>query len=175
MDRVKQVLMNQAIQYFTDLPENWNEYELKKAYKALAIMNHPDKGGNVEVFKLIANEYDFLRENIGLPVAPKHEIVDFESFLASIDPEIYEVYTNTQVIEVPFDLEIIGDWLWLKCEKEDRENFKEIGYKWHAKRKLWFYKPSSYGKFYSKGKKGMDELRDSYGSVKTPKRKRVAA
>ena len=167
--------MKHEIIYFKNLPENWKEYDLKKAYKELAVAHHPDKGGNVETFKAIANEYDFLRENIGLPVAPKHEIVDFESFLASIDPEIYDIYTQTQAVTVAYELEVIGDWLWLKCAKEDREVFKEIGYRWNNKRKLWFYKPSSYGKFRSTGKKGMDELRDTYGSVKAPQRKRLAA
>ena len=36
--------------------------EIKKAYRRLARMHHPDKGGNEEMFKKIQNAYDILEE-----------------------------------------------------------------------------------------------------------------
>lgn len=37
-----------------------SENEIKKAYKKMAVKHHPDKGGNEEEFKLVAEAYDTL-------------------------------------------------------------------------------------------------------------------
>ena len=34
--------------------------DLKRQYRTLALQNHPDRGGDVEVMKAINNEYDKL-------------------------------------------------------------------------------------------------------------------
>lgn len=33
---------------------------IKKAYRALALLTHPDKGGDIEEFKVVANAYGLL-------------------------------------------------------------------------------------------------------------------
>jgi len=37
--------------------------EIKKAYRKLVLIHHPDKGGNEEMFKKIQNAYDTLESN----------------------------------------------------------------------------------------------------------------
>ncbi len=45
------------------VPENATEDEIKKAYKKLALTNHPDKGGDEETFKKISNANDILSDS----------------------------------------------------------------------------------------------------------------
>ena len=43
--------------------QNVNSDELKKAYRKLALINHPDKGGDPEKFKRIQHAYDILSDD----------------------------------------------------------------------------------------------------------------
>lgn len=45
-----------------ELNKNASQDEIKKAYKKLAIQNHPDKGGNQDKFKEISNAYQILSD-----------------------------------------------------------------------------------------------------------------
>jgi preprotein translocase subunit Sec63 len=42
------------------LEKTASENEIKKAYRISALKNHPDKGGNIELFKKIGNAYRIL-------------------------------------------------------------------------------------------------------------------
>lgn len=42
------------------LKKNATHDEIKRAYKQLAIQNHPDKGGDEKKFQEISNAYDVL-------------------------------------------------------------------------------------------------------------------
>mmetsp|Transcript_5763 Transcript_5763/g.16184 ORF Transcript_5763/g.16184 Transcript_5763/m.16184 type:complete len:358 (-) Transcript_5763:779-1852(-) len=44
------------------VPQSASADELKKAYKKSAIKHHPDKGGDVEIFKQISHAYDVLSD-----------------------------------------------------------------------------------------------------------------
>ena len=41
--------------------------EIKKAFRKLAHIHHPDKGGNEEKFKEINEAYQYLQKNPGIP------------------------------------------------------------------------------------------------------------
>jgi DnaJ-class molecular chaperone len=41
--------------------------EIKKAFRKLAHIHHPDKGGDVEKFKEINEAYQYLMKNPGIP------------------------------------------------------------------------------------------------------------
>lgn len=45
------------------VPASATDLELKKAYRKAAIVNHPDKGGDEETFKLIGEAYRVLSDN----------------------------------------------------------------------------------------------------------------
>jgi len=44
------------------LPRNCNNDDIKKSYKKMAIVHHPDKGGDVDKFKEISNAYSILSD-----------------------------------------------------------------------------------------------------------------
>ncbi|KAJ1486342.1 DnaJ domain-containing protein, partial [Baffinella frigidus] len=45
-----------------DVEPDADEGQLKKAYKKVALKNHPDKGGDPEKFKEISNAYEVLSD-----------------------------------------------------------------------------------------------------------------
>ena len=44
------------------VPRNANTATIRKAYKQLALMTHPNKGGDAETFKLLQQVYEFLTD-----------------------------------------------------------------------------------------------------------------
>lgn len=46
------------------IPENSSIDIIKKAYRKLMLINHPDKGGNIEKCKNINSAYEYLMRNI---------------------------------------------------------------------------------------------------------------
>ncbi len=59
------VLYNSAMDYYQilGLNENASQDDIKKAYKKLAMKNHPDRGGDTKKFQEISQAYDTLSDN----------------------------------------------------------------------------------------------------------------
>jgi hypothetical protein len=47
------------------IPADAPVYEIKKAHRALSLIHHPDKGGNVDTFREIQESYELLRSTSG--------------------------------------------------------------------------------------------------------------
>jgi molecular chaperone DnaJ len=47
-----------------NLQEGASEADIKKAYRSLVLLHHPDKGGNPEKFKRITEAYQFIMEHL---------------------------------------------------------------------------------------------------------------
>jgi DnaJ-class molecular chaperone len=74
------------------------ESEIKKAYRTLAIKNHPDKGGDAEQFKQVAEAYEILTKR-------KQEYDMFG--YADINPE-FNPLDIFKMFETMFDRDING-------------------------------------------------------------------
>lgn len=162
------------IEYFTELQNGFNAFELKQEFKNLAKTYHPDKGGKTSDFQNILKEYQFLSDNIGLNYThiDSESIENFEDFCASIDPNLLEMYNKLKLIAVPFALEICGDWLWVKVEKTYKDYFnksKGLGFSWAPKKEAFYWKSYQY-KRYHKKTYTMAEIRTAHGSF-SPKQK----
>jgi len=136
--------------------------ELKKVYRAFALKFHPDRGGDVEIMKQINALYD----EMFAKVKDIHKNAKGETYTkentetAAQFKDIIDKLLRMKGVEV----EVIGCFIWLSGNtKEHKDAIKEMGFKWHSKKKMWYKSPEDY---HRRGKKqySMDEIRDMYGT-----------
>lgn len=108
--------------------------DLKRQYRALALQNHPDRGGDVEVMKAINNEYDKLFAQ----VKDTHKNKEGETYTKE-NPETAEEFKDIidKLIKMQgVEIEVIGCFIWLSGNtKEHKEAIKALGFRWHSKKK----------------------------------------
>ena len=130
--------------------------ELKKEYKRLAMINHPDKGGDAEIMKAINNEYEVmfnLLKNRTETTTPINET-----------PAEYIEIINVLINLANINIEIVGSWIWVDGDTyEVKEQLKEIGFQWSKSRKKWYLGEITGSKNYKK-ESDFDKLRNKYGS-----------
>lgn len=132
--------------------------ELKKEYKRLALKYHPDRPeGDLELMKIINNEYEIMFERLQKISNNNNEKTEnVNDFRDIID----------KIINFNINIEICGSWIWLSGSTyQYKEVLKELGFKWSANKKMWYYRPENY---YSKKHKAwtIEEIRNLYGSEK---------
>ncbi len=141
-------------------PEKKSETGLKTAYRAACLKNHPDKGGDVEIMKLINVAYDFLKNSESWWTgeqsrAAKKQTPLTETFKGMVD----------KIKTIPgLKIEIIGSWLWISGNTYDHKKlFKGLGMSFSGNKKAWYYHEDTYRKR-SKKKFSMNDIRDLHGS-----------
>lgn len=131
--------------------------ELKKLYKKMAMLHHPDRGGTVEIMQEVNAEYDEVYNLIQTGKILKGEKIDI-SETSKESREILEKIINLDEIEI----EICGTWIWVSGNTfKHKETLKSVGFTWRSKKKMW-----SYGKLNGINNKewNMNDIRASYGS-----------
>ncbi|MDD6648284.1 MAG: molecular chaperone DnaJ [Firmicutes bacterium] len=139
--------------------------ELKKEYKKLALENHPDRGGDVEVMKAINAEYDIMFNKVkDIHVNAKGETYTKENTEA---PSEFKDIIDKLIRMEGLEIEIIGCFIWLSGNtRAHKDNIKALGFKWHSTKKMWYKAPEDYRKR-SKKKYSIEEIRDMYGTSGT--------
>ena len=137
---------------------------LKKKYKKLAFMYHPDTKVNASQFeqaqsekamKEINNEYQQALQMVGQSV-DKNYREDKEY------PEIIEKIIRLHMIDVI--IEICGWFIYLSGNTRDyKTELKKLGLLWNATKQMWYWKPHWWTR---KGNQqwDMEKIRDVYGS-----------
>ncbi len=134
--------------------------ELKKQYRDLVKKHHPDKGGEEQKFKALQSEYCEIIAQKLYEGEPKDQ--SFKNVSKALSDKLRELLN---IANQDFDIEVIGSWIWVaKTSKEFAPALKDLGFRWHRKKKLWFW-AKEYKKV--KGKSiSQDEIRAKYGSKK---------
>ncbi len=142
--------------------------DLKKQYRKLALINHPDKGGNVEVMQKINEEYNYLFNKIINGQKFNDDELNIEVEVDEKYKEIIEQLTRFSGLNI----EVIGSWIWISGNTYPiRKELKELGFRFAGKKKMWYWHSDAYKK---KTKKhySVDELRKFYGTVKYKNKKK---
>ena len=141
--------------------------ELKKAYKAAAMQNHPDKGGDTATMQAINAEYSArfevlkrsqneqaAEDTTGKTHATTESAGDFIAIIAAL--------LKLDGLEI----ELCGRWLWIGGNtREHKEALKAAGCRWSSTKKLWSWHFAEEGMKWHKGTKTMAEIRSKYGST----------
>lgn len=140
--------------------------ELKKQYRRLAMIHHPDVGGDPETMKEINNEHDALFERIKArhnaeakadTTSKTHETTE----TAEEFREIIDILLRLDGLEV----ELCGSWLWIGGKtREHKDELKAAGFRWSNNKKLWYWHHAEEGSRWHKGTKTIGEIRAKYGS-----------
>lgn len=154
--------------------------ELRKQYKELLKIHHPDNGGNVSDMQEINSEYDKLFKLL----KNKHENkqTSTDNTQTSSNNMKYDFSEDTALREMlnkiigftGITIEIIGNWLWCFDSYEFRKELKELGFKYASSKKAWYYHTEAFRKK-SHRKLSINDIRDYYGSteVQTEERKQL--
>jgi hypothetical protein len=131
--------------------------ELKKQYRNLCKLHHPDKGGDTETMQAVNAEYAYIVENLNTFFYCENETeqkADLSRFASIIE----------QIEGLPLDIEIIGAWLWVSGNTYPyRVELKTAGLMFAPVKKMWYYRPAE---FRSSNFKPLpiEEIRNKYGS-----------
>ena len=146
--------------YFVPVPETAEE--LKKMYRKLAFIHHPDNGGDEEAMKVVNGEYAALFEKL----KNVHTNAQGERYTKETN-EAPEHFINIINELIRFDnilIEIIGSFIWVSGEtKPYKEELKRLGFKWSQNKSSWYLPPDGYRRR-SRKDYSMDDIRGMYGS-----------
>jgi hypothetical protein len=131
--------------------------EVKRKYKELAMLHHPDRGGNTATMQEINLEYEEIQKNPLFNFARESE-EDQEEFLKY--PEIINQLISLEGLVI----ELIGNWIWISGKTYlHRGRLKAIGFYFAPKKVMWYYRPSDY-KSSNRSPKTIESIRLKYGS-----------
>jgi len=154
-------------------PEEKTETGLKLAYHRACKRHHPDKGGSLEIMKLVNAAYDFLKNCDTWWTGEQSRKAKRTTPLTETLQAMIDAIKN-----IPgFTIEIIGSWLWISGDTYNHKKIlKSTGFKFSGNKKAWYYHEDAYQKR-SKKSFSMDELRGLHGAekIKTDKSKQIAA
>lgn len=146
--------------------------ELKKEYKKLVYMYHPDitgTKGTEETMKAINNEYE--TRHAYILANPFNEDEKKRNYYANVN-DGYREQINKIVFIPGIEIEICGSWIWVTGNtKPVKAIIKEAGYFWSKNKSAWYWRPAGY-----KARKhktwDLDQIRNTYGSEKVEKEER---
>lgn len=142
--------------------------ELRRQYKDLLKVYHPDNGGNEEIMKAINVEYEQLFKTL----KNRHEnkasstgSTQKESFYNFEEDEKLREILNKVINFEGITIEIIGNWIWISGNTyQYKKDLKTFGFKWASQKKMWYWHSEEYIKK-SRKTLSINDIRDYYGST----------
>ena len=140
--------------------------EVKQLYRTLAMLHHPDKGGDMEIMKEVNSEYErackkqFFSANMNAD----------EMNNAILDMEAYKEAINKVAPLEGITIELVGSWLWITGNTKPLASIlksEPAKFLWAKKKtdfSAWFFRTAE-NKSCNKGAKmSLDAIRTKYGS-----------
>lgn len=150
--------------------------ELRKEYKRLVKLNHPDNGGNEDAIKEINAEYEKAFETLKNADTTNNSR-NANRYSKEVDQDIRDAINRIIHLD-NLVIEIIGSWVWVSGSYtyQYRKELKEAGYKFSGNRKSWYWH-SDEEKKRGASKRTMDELKTYYGcqEVEQEKKEKLTA
>lgn len=140
--------------------------ELKKEYRRLAMVHHPDMGGDTATMQAINNEYASLFEVLKRQHNERAAADETGKTYATTEaPEEFMEIVEKLLRMSGLEVELCGSWLWIGGNtREHKDDLKAAGCRWSSNKKLWYWHHAEEGHKWHKGTKNMDQIRSKYGS-----------
>lgn len=135
--------------------------ELRKEYRRLCMVHHPDRGGDAATMAAINNEYDETFRRMQSTTADQTSAAQ----QAAEAPEAFRAVISRLVILEGLKVEICGRWVWATGNTyPNREAIKAAGCRYSKNKSAWYWRPAEAAEFRSHGKSTMEDIRKKYGS-----------
>lgn len=141
--------------------------ELRKQYKNLLKLHHPDNGGTKEASQQINNEYEQLFSMLKAGYThtgtenKESAKVDWTEQTDEALREALQKIIHLEGIEI----EICGSWIWVSGNTyQHKTKIKAAGYKWSKNKSMWYFHNGEYRRG-SRKTYTMDDIRMKYGST----------
>ena len=130
--------------------------ELRKEYRRLAMLYHPDKGGDTRMMQIINEQYEKLSKKL------INGDTDFSQGRKDYEHQVSEeiIQRLDKIIFLQgIDIELIGSWIWVTGNTfAVRETLKTEGFKFSHPKAAWYWHKGDY--FKKSGKiMSMDQMR----------------
>jgi curved DNA-binding protein CbpA len=152
--------VNQMLKFFENVT---TLTELRKEYRRLAFIYHPDKGGDTVLMQILNDRYDrlseeFIKGNTDFSEGRKE-------YEMQVSEEIREMLDRIMFLQ-GVDIEVIGGWIWITGNTfAVRTTLKSLGFMFSHPKTAWYWHKGEYRK--KNGKiQSMDEMRDFWGTQK---------
>ena len=134
--------------------------ELKKEYRRLSMIHHPDRGGDAATMASINNEYDEAFSRM-----QRTGTTGTQQKKAPEAPEAFRAVISRLVILDGLKIEICGSWIWVSGNTyPNREALKAAGLRYSKSKAAWYWRPAESAEYRSRGRSTMEEIRSKYGS-----------
>lgn len=135
--------------------------DLKREYRRLTMIHHPDRGGDTATMQAINAEHDEVFEHL----KRQHNAQADESHQTTETPEEFRNIIAILLQLDGLEVELCGCWLWIGGDtRNHRESLKAAGCRWSSSKKLWYWRHQEDGAHWSRGKRTMSQIRTKYGS-----------
>ena len=146
--------------------------ELRKQYKELLKLHHPDNGGKVSEMQEINSEYDRMfkilkdqHENNNADQTRNNTNYNNMKYNFAEDEKLREML-NRIIHFNRIDIELVGAWIWLSGNTyAHKQELKALGFKWANQKKMWYWHSEAFRKKSHKTL-SMDDIRNYYGSTR---------
>lgn len=161
------------ITYFSDCK---TIEEAKRLYHKLAVANHPDLGGDLEIMQQINAEYDIIAKQL----ANIHESASGERYTAQTEnteiPSDFRDIINSIIHFKGVNIELIGRWIWLTGNTYSyKEHIKKLGFSYASQKKAWYWHTVE-DSTTNRKKMTLEQIKEKYGcqSFQTSQRLYIA-
>jgi len=137
--------------------------ELRKEYRRLAFIYHPDKGGDTVLMQILNDSYVRLSEKL---IKENEEFSEGrKEYEMQVSEEIRQMLDRIMFLK-GVDIEVIGGWIWITGNTfAIRTTLKSLGFMFSHPKTAWYWHKGEYRK--KNGKiQSMDEMRGFWGSQK---------
>ena len=135
---------------------------VKKTFRELAKKFHPDRNASgLEMMQLVNNAFEVLIEQ-DYPISMDEKNENLMNYLEEVNDALSKIVNLAGL-----NIEICGQWIWVKGETKKHKNIlKEAKFYYASKKKSWYFQPKETNRVGRRGTFSMDKIRETYGSNK---------